>query len=419
MGPLRATAASLEKRRLGRALVLALALHLLILALLPEPRHTIIQEEVTPPLIVELRETHSPIVTPPAPEPMKVPTVRPLTRRAGSEAARQALPPVEPPGRSIEGGKAPQREGESARSPAVDLFDADALARGLTLPRQTGPSGRGDAGDGNSPAEERARVSGRIESDIEDTQAQARVRNGLVDPWFRRMAGRFQEAWQPSASAVDGSGRGAAGHLGSFVGQWQAAGEQYAATGSPFPAGAQPSGPNVRPPDLRPGNGLSGFDLEDFRIRWNDGQFAASGAIVLVRLEQNSSGLPLRVELLQSSGSASLDGSAMETVRGLAGGVPAPEHGLGLGGPVIRSVWRFHARVVSNTCTPVLDQTGQGLGSLAGVVGLGCGGTFDLATGEADPQLPFERRVVSTVELMALYGGALLPFDASADSGNR
>lgn len=419
MGPLRATAASLEKRRLGLALALAVGLHLLVLTLLPEPTRPDVPGENSPPLIVELRETLPRIVTPPAPGPTDEPAARPLTRRAGSKAARQALPRLEPSGRSTDAGKAQPSEGESARSPAIDLFDADALAGGLTLPHQTGPAGRGDAGDGNSPAEERARVSGRIESDIEDSQAQARVRNGLVDPWFRKMAGRFKEAWQPSASAVDGSGSGAAGHLGSFVGQWQAAGEQYAATGSPFPGGTQPSGPNVRPPDLRPGNGLSAFDLEDFRIRWNDGQFAATGAIVLVRLEQNSSGLPLRVELLQSSGSASLDGSAMETVRGLAGSVPAPEHGLGLGGPVIRSVWRFHARVVSNTCTPVLDQTGQGLGSLAGVVGLGCGGTFDLATGEADPQLPFERRVVSTVELMALYGGAVLPFDASAGSGNR
>lgn len=401
----------MERRRLGLALAAAAGLHLLVLTLLPLPDQRPVT--TTPPLIVELRETPAPTVRPPVMEPTRKPLARPNARPAGQRGKREggvAPTPAAP---------SPHAEVGSGPLPGIDLFDPEALAGSLVIPN--GEAGRTEAGalDGHSSAQEKARVTARVEGDIEETQAQARVRNGLVDPWFRRMAGRFRAAWQPAAGEIDGTGDGIGGHLGSFVGQWQAAGEQYAATGSPFPAGTRPSGIDARLPDLRPGNGLSGFDLEDFRIRWNDGQFAASGAMVLVRLEQNGSGLPLRVELLQSSGSASLDGSALDTVRSLAGTVPAPEHGLGLGGPVIRTVWRFHARVVSNTCTPILDQTGQGLGSLGGIVGLGCGGTFDLATGEADAQLPFERRVVSTVELVSLYGGAVRPFDDAAGKGTR
>lgn len=408
MGNARASAGTFEKRRIGVALGLAVLLHALAYLLLPRGV-PVASEQPSAPLIVELREierpppvakTAEPEVTKPArvkrkPRPRVVVEAPPSLAGVG-ETPAQPAPPAAPP-----------RE--------VDLFDSHALegsvrewAQGLgTSPDQ------GGAGE-DTPQREHARVSGRVDGELEDTQATSRVRNGMVDPYFGKLAGGFRQVWKPPAGLVDGSGDGISGHLKSFLGQWSDAGRQFAATGSPFPTGTTPTGSDDARPITRPGNGSSGFDPEDFRARWNGGEFAGSGALVVVRLEQDSTGAAVNVEVLASSGSAELDVSAVEAVRGIAGRHTPPEHGLGLGDPVIRSVWKFHARVVSNTCAPVMDQAGAG-----GVLGLGCGGTFDAALGEADAELPFERKVIATVELVALYGGELLPFDSSEGSSTR
>src|SRR5690606_17183074 len=110
----------------------------------------------------------------------KAPAPKAVSRRADETSPLQAP--------SLGSGK------ESAPHPSIDLFSADALGRGLAIPGGTAGQQDGGALDGNTPAQERARVSARVEADIGDTQAQARVRNGMIDPWFRRMAGLFTEA---------------------------------------------------------------------------------------------------------------------------------------------------------------------------------------------------------------------------------
>jgi TonB family protein len=253
---------------------------------------------------------------------------------------------------------------------------------------------------------------------VTEFHAHDRVGVGLVDPYFTQLANSMRGKWRPKVADAGGSdNNGALGQLANLVQSWNAVGKQYAATGSPFPAADTPLPADARPVQRDPA-GNSGYDAADFLTRWNAGEFAFSGGLVLVELTQAPEGQPISVKVVQSSGSKKLDESAKRSVLEAARVADAPpKHGLGLGGPNIRSLWEMQARMVSNTCVPATDPTGdtngnKGAGALPGLM---CGGTFDIAMGTFDVNAPGQTRVVTHVVLMAVYGGEAGPYEGKPD----
>lgn len=273
-------------------------------------------------------------------------------------------------------------------------------------------SGTGD-GDGEGPGAERARITGRIAHDVEETRSKDRVAVGLIDPYFRQLKTGMKEVWHPRASDLGGvDGAGPLAGAFNFLRGAQAVGRQWARTGSPYADGAAPEGLLARREETRAPGGTSGFEAVDFLARWNSGELAFPGGAVVLQLTQRPDGQPLEVKVLVSSGTRVFDLHAGEAVREIARQKLAPPHGLGLGGPTIRSVWKLEAKVLSPTCGMTPDSTGGGLfnggsGVNAGIV---CGGTFDLSDGYLDPEIPFTTKIVTKVTLVAVYGGELRPF---------
>jgi TonB family protein len=435
-----------SSRRTFGSLALALGLHALLGLLVfaaPEPPRA-----ADPPLTVELIEVPPVAAPPPAPPADRVPprrkrapvTLRPdlaPSERAGGAGggtggiAEAATPQTET---SIEA--APQAEVEGERGPdpgEVRLFDRGALAESVSRWKAERGEGngsgvggrdrgvgdrRGDGrgtgeGDGAGPEVERARVAGRIARDLEDAQAADRVRAGLVDPYFRELKWGFKEGWRPTPGMMGGSdGDDALARLQNLLRAWNETGRRYASSGSPYAEGDSPSGvDHVGKTAARPNNGTSGFDAADFAARWNSGEFAFPEAIVLLRVTQDMTGRPLGIEVLQSSGYRIFDESARQAALAAAVERPAPAYGLGLGGQRIETIWSFAAKAVPQTCSLPPDPTGRaGVTGGAGFMpGISCGGTFDEVLGEAELPSPGSTKVITKIELVAIYGGQTGP----------
>lgn len=246
------------------------------------------------------------------------------------------------------------------------------------------PSGGEPEPDPNSPIAEHTRVLGRITHDVVEYQAHDRVDSGLVDPYFTALARNMRENWKPGPKMVGGSeGKGAGGDLENFARSWHAAAKQYGATGSPLAADAAPGPAPTHEFQRDPVGG--GFDSADFAARVNNGDMGFLSGLVVLQLTQNAKGEATDIRVLQSSGSAALDESARAEVKRVAHESPPPAHGLGLGGPTIRTVWKMEARMVTNGIMP--------------------SATFDPSLGSSGIQAPMQTHMVTRIELVAIYGG--------------
>ncbi len=230
---------------------------------------------------------------------------------------------------------------------------------------------------------------GRITHDVVEYQAHDRVDSGLVDPYFTALARTMRESWKPTLNMVGGAeGKGAGGDLANFAQGWHAAAKKYGASGNPLSADAAPAGAPTHEFQRDPSGG-TGFDIADFAARTNNGDVGVLSGVVVVQLTQNEKGETTDIRILQSSGSAALDESARAEMRRVAGESRPPAHGLGLGGPSVRSVWKMEARMVTNGLIP--------------------SATFDPSLGSASVQGPMQSRMVTRVELVAIYGGETGP----------
>ncbi len=270
-------------------------------------------------------------------------------------------------------------------------------------------------GAGDGPAAERARVGRRIARDIADAEAASRVRDGLFDPYFVGLEHAIRRGFHPTVGMLGGAdGQGLVPGIVNMAKSWGAAGGQWARSGSPFPDGKKPAGLVTRHEVERAPGGTSGFDPIDFMNRWNDGEFETPGGAVIVELTQDAGGKPLRATIVHTSGNDLLDRAALMAVESAAAKRIAPMHGLGLGGPTIRSRWKVEAHFVTNTAALPPDPTG-GLGGGfinhgSGILpGLMAGGTFDDSTGEVTINTPGKTKVLTRVTLLAVYGGETRP----------
>jgi len=418
------------RRRALAAVALSFGLHALAVFLLL--RVGTVPRAPSHSLQVELR-----VVDPPRPAPAPRAAERAERRFHAPEAPVRPLvpPPAVPeaasePEREAEtraggdpsgggpgvAGAAPQGSERGIAVPQVDLFAPRALVGALERGRggaSGAASGEADGSDddlrdeptGDDAASEKTRVSRRIGHDAARARAQSRVEQGLVDPYFRELRQGMHRRFRPDAGAFDRdgeSGDGVGPTVRRAVRDYFSAGRQFAQTGSPFdrtpPRELRPAHPAERPSD-----GSSGFDMGEFGARWRDGDFAFLSGLVVVQLTQDADGRPLEARVVSSSGLPALDETAREAVLQAATGPAAPQNGLGLGGPRIKSLWRLEAKVFR--CPPsaggAFDETAL----------VSKGGTIDADEERkaVDVCVPFTQKLKTTVELVAVYGGQTQP----------
>jgi TonB family protein len=414
-----------SKRRLLWSLLLALLLHVAVAWWFGRELARTVAPD-SRPIIVDLIEKppeNAPL--PVAPSPSPTPKVERGKGHPRSGHA-DATPPTPPSKGGGQGESLPRPpESHEQAEPGTDgvrLFDEHALSHSLDDWRKSNGQGKGSGtgsgdqsggGDSDSPEAERARVSERIGQDLAYAQAKDRVASGLVDPYFQRISGDLRENWLPPPSSIGGSdGSGVGSELKNLGKSWAGANRQYAKTGSPYAEGETPTGLDNSHAYARPINGTSGFDGADFAARWNAGEFAFAGGLVIVQLTQDEKGQPVDAHVVKSSGFKAFDTTAIHAVKRAASARTAPEHGLGLGGPRIETLWKMEARMVSNTCSFVPDPTGAvGVTGGAGFIptSIACGGTFDPSLGTAQFDRPGKTKIITRVELLAVYGGETGP----------
>ena len=426
-----------RRRSLG-ALAIALALHALLGAFLlhehlrpPEPP----PPPATKPITIELATRRKPVRAPPALPPPVAVEPQEAVRASPRRHSEPPLAKLPPPGQTEQLAGVPSPApipapaasgpGDSKLPPPGTGETALHEPGGGTPPGSiniwnVGPGGAGKGPsapieDEEGPVAEQRRVKGRIDHDVREFQARDRVEYSLIDPYFSHLRFGVHDAWNPTPGLMGGvDGADPLAGVSNLLNSWHAAGKQYASTGSPYADGDAPAGLDQSHPTERPAGGTSGFDGADFVGRWNAGELAFAGGMVVVELTQTAAGEPTRLRVLRSSGYKSFDESAKAAVTRVAKGALAPAHGLGLGGPIIQSVWKMEARIVPNTCTFAPDTTGGSGGVGIIPASIQCGGTFDLALGKFDAQPPLQTRVITKVELVAVYGGETSPLQVPA-----
>ncbi len=308
------------------------------------------------------------------------------TRRASPKSG-PAAPGVGPPA--------------ATRTQAIDLFPKSLFAR-----LAGGPEPK-------RPLTEEARIQGRIQTTLREMQARDRVAVGLVDPYFRDLADHFDGAFDPDWSVLDKkAGRpGLAAALGAWLRDYRATARRYARTGSPYRSGEHDStllrgGPRFVPDTTvsgaRPLSGLGGTaGLMDL---WRDmvhGRAAGVELVAVLRVTQSRKGDLLDVRLETPSGHPTYDRLALRAVRdALRDPLPPPRAGVGLGlqGQRIESLWAFRTRF---TVVPPLFALSTapnmlGAGALSGC-DLDSNGGFDRCF------RPLQRNTFTRVELLAVY----------------
>src|SRR4051812_45373772 len=144
----------------------------------PVPPREEVQEKKRPWVKLVVRQQRAPVL-PSAPvlQPPVIPTPAPAAPAAKSEPSPKAGDELKHV-KLFDSAALGQRLGQSPFAPGHDT--------GFTV----------NDGSGNSPAEERARVTERIEHDVTERHASDRVEHGLVDPYFRELAKSTNTAWK-------------------------------------------------------------------------------------------------------------------------------------------------------------------------------------------------------------------------------
>lgn len=383
------------------ALAVALALHALVAFVVwrVEPS----DDRPEKPIEVELRALPSP--PPPekekdeAPAPPQVEQRKKRPERVTPQADRSPASESEvPPGSGAIGdgeaaGKAGVGEGVGlpVQPGPVDLFAPGSLSKSMQLYEQEDGlldrPGQGRLGD-DTPAAEQARVEGRVGRALGGVVARSRVEAGLVDPYFARLSEAARADWTVKPSALGLlDGEDAASQWSNFQDSKAAVARAYGKTGSPFGPGPHAdffghSRPFDRN-DTRGGGTVS--EQAELCIAWNNGDLAFVQAWVIVQLVQSPDGSPVSTRVLEAEAPAHLIASARASIMEAARSRRAPEHGFGLGGERIQSVWRLQVKVFATNPTCV---------------------SFDESLGVAlDVRALPETRTKTTIELVAVYGG--------------
>ncbi|MDF1561422.1 MAG: hypothetical protein P1V51_00160 [Deltaproteobacteria bacterium] len=409
------------RTRLGRPLLVAALLHLLLL-LIPldagldrraPPRRVQIELRAPEPPepLPELTAPAEPMLPPaPAAPEVAAPAPRsPRPARARPAAAGVTLAPepaesAAPDELAVAPEPAPpvvERLGPARGDGPIDLLPGPLLARLAGRVEEPAPPG------------EAARIKKRVHTYVRELQARDRVQIGLIDPYFRTLGETFRASFEPDWSVYDrrSGEKGLGGALRAWLQDYRETADRYALSGSPYREGERDSalmrgGPGA-PPDTtlsgaRPLGGMG--DMAALRDLWSDVVHGRAGGVellALVRVSQAPDGALLRVEIETPSGRPAYDRLALSSVKtALAEPLRPPRmgEGLGLTGESIESLWAFRTRF---TVTP----PAWTVAPMAGIGGIGGVQGCDLnANGGVERCFaPLSRQAFPHLELVAVY----------------
>ena len=253
-------------------------------------------------------------------------------------------------------------------------------------------------------AEERARVSGRVERFVEDQQAQLRVANGLIDPYFSRLRGALEKALE-DAPVFSGTSL-----LNQAATSWASQAGKFGATGNPG-TGPVPQAPTASEQlsDLQRSRG-GDKSMEYLRGRVQaveEMQKLADGGgaklVVTLELHQAPDGSLREAKLVSKSGNPAYDAYVMSAVPpALTKLAPPPEGALGVRPDGIHPLWSVEGRVVY--LRKLKELKGQDAWYIASAAAAGVlAGRFEETTGEIEVIDFRNPRFVCQPRLLSVY----------------
>jgi outer membrane biosynthesis protein TonB len=406
----------MRRSRLGWAGLISLLLHAALLALLWEqaPVRPPSPPPATPPLVVEILTPPAEPPAPPPPAPSPPPPARPQPPRTRPRPTPPPEPkPAEPAPSAPESpppDALPPLEGDAAEAEAArPALPADAPLttevekpsllppmpeEGWSLPAPAEkPRGRTIRPDDPSlspevlAAEERARVTARVQTFAEDDLATLRVENGLVHPYFSEVRAALERQLE-GAPLFDTKGGGMKGTAQRLARSYLKQAEQYGATGTlggpKGPHGREPPTASERLAAISKGNPAH----DSMRAFLQAGESVQQLAepppelVIILELRQTPEGQLRDVKVVEPSGNKAFDAYVLERVPpALARLAPPPEQAQGVREDGIRTLWAVEGRVVYLRKLEELE--GQDAWYIASAAGLGVlAGRFEETTGE-------------------------------------
>jgi outer membrane biosynthesis protein TonB len=392
----------MRRSRLGWAGLVSLLLHAALLAWLWEraPSRPVSPPSEAPPLVVD-------IVTLP-PEPPPAPTPQVPKPQAPKPPARPRPPAPAPPPAPLPSEPAAAEEPSSPPAeatpptasaedaPLVELTPRPSLLpptpeEGWSLPNPSEPEKpRGHTlhpGDPSlSPevllAEEKARVTERVQTWTEDQLAELRVKNGLVHPYFSGMRASLEKQLENSPLFDEAKLSVVQQLVTSYLEEAQRYGSGHN-SGRPVNERAPPTA-SERLEAVSRGNPahdqLRAFMAAGERVQQLADSFAE--LVVIVEMQQALDGQLSSVKVVEPSGNKAFDKYVLEAVPpALVKLTPPPPEAIRGRTKNIRTLWAVEGRVVY--LKRLSEMEGEDSLYLAGAAALGVlAGRFEETTGD-------------------------------------
>ncbi|MFP2905573.1 TonB C-terminal domain-containing protein [Pyxidicoccus sp. 3LFB2] len=254
-------------------------------------------------------------------------------------------------------------------------------------------------------ARETARVSGRVQVFVDDKQAELRVDNGQIDPYFSRLREALEKSFE-DAPVFDGTSL-----LGHATHSWTSQAGRFGATGNPG------TGPVAAAPTVSEQLG-SLQKREEQDSEWMDhlrGRVQAVGEmqklaggggkklVVTLELHQGPDGTLRDAKLVSTSGNKAYDAYVLSGVPpALAKLPPPPDAARGVRPDGIHTLWSVEGRVVYLRKLKELE--GQDAAYMAAALAAGVlAGRFEETTGEIEVIDFRNPRFVCQARLLRVY----------------
>ncbi|MBL0696733.1 TonB C-terminal domain-containing protein [Comamonas sp. JC664] len=319
------------------------------------------------------------------PAPATEPVAPPESAPAPFEGDREPRTPPDPIAVAPDAPRrAPLSDGAS------DSLPSFLIPGGAPTPGPKTPGGRtlrpGDPGPSAEElaAQERTRVTGRVETFIVDDQAELRVANGLIDSYFSRLREALEKGLE-DAPVFPGTSL-----LKQASSAWAPQAQKFGATGSTG-AGAPPRAPTVSEQLYGLQQRAGDESVERPRLFAQAGrelQHLATGGgsklVVTLELVQNVDGTLRDVKLVARSGNPTYDAYVLNAIPGSLAKLAAPPEGArGVRDDGIHTLWSVEGRVVYLRKLKELESQDAWYVAAASAAGI-LAGRFEETTGDIE-----------------------------------
>lgn len=252
-------------------------------------------------------------------------------------------------------------------------------------------------------ARETARVSGRVQAFIDDNQAELRVANGQIDPYFSRLREALEKSFE-DAPVFEGTSL-----LDHATHSWAAQAGKFGATGNPG-TGPVAAAPTASEQLKALQERLGDESLEYLRGLVQAGEevqkLGGGGGeklVVTLELHQGPDGTLRDAKLVSTSGNKAYDAYVLSGVPpALAKLPPPPDEARGVRPDGIHTLWSVEGRVVY--LRKLKELKGQDTAYMAAALAAGMlAGRFEETTGEFEVIDFRNPRFVCQARLLRVY----------------